>query len=70
MMFVRMHPTLTKRGETVLVPMSVEDFATGWEEGNYETMWGKPYCVITLYDGSLLISDDHNEAIYRISYAG
>jgi glucose/arabinose dehydrogenase len=26
--------------------------------------------VLVLKDGSMLVSDDHNGAIYRISYAG
>ena len=31
---------------------------------------GRPVDVLVLKDGSMLVSDDHNGAIYRISYAG
>jgi glucose/arabinose dehydrogenase len=45
-----------------------EDFATGWLEDN--TYWGRPVDVEQAADGSLLVSDDHNGVIYRISYEG
>ncbi|MGK0409563.1 MAG: glucose/arabinose dehydrogenase [Shewanella psychromarinicola] len=41
-------------------------FATGWLDG--EQSWGRPVDVMTLADGSLLVSDDFANAIYRISY--
>jgi len=41
-------------------------FATGWLEG--ETSWGRPVDVMTLTDGSILVSDDFANAIYRVSY--
>lgn len=31
-------------------------------------MWGRPVDVQELHDGSLLVSDDYNGVIYRISY--
>lgn len=43
-------------------------FASGWLQG--EQSWGRPAAVLTLNDGSLLISDDAANAIYRISYKG
>lgn len=43
-------------------------FAEGWLTG--ETAWGRPVDVLQLPDGSLLISDDFGNAIYRISYKG
>lgn len=46
--------------------VSYEDFATGWLIG--EEYWGRPVDVETMADGSLLVSDDHNGVIYRISY--
>ncbi|AZG73241.1 PQQ-dependent sugar dehydrogenase [Shewanella livingstonensis] len=41
-------------------------FATGWLEG--EQSWGRPVDVMTLTDGSILVSDDFANAVYRISY--
>lgn len=44
-----------------------ETFAEGWLDG--ERAWGRPVDVLVLPDGSLLVSDDHAGAIYRITYA-
>jgi glucose/arabinose dehydrogenase len=30
--------------------------------------WGRPVDVLQMPDGALLVSDDHANAIYRISY--
>jgi glucose/arabinose dehydrogenase len=46
----------------------MEPFLTGLVENN--SYLGRPADVLVLKDGSLLVSDDHNGAIYRISYAG
>ena len=45
-----------------------EIFADGWlaEDGN---AWGRPVDVAELADGSLLVSDDYQGVIYRISYS-
>jgi glucose/arabinose dehydrogenase len=48
--------------------VAYEPFATGWLQG--EKAWGRPADVLVLPDGSLLVSDDHAGAIYRISYKG
>ena len=45
-----------------------EVFAEGWLQG--ESVWGRPADVEQMPDGSLLVSDDHAGAIYRISYRG
>jgi glucose/arabinose dehydrogenase len=45
---------------------SVEPFLTGFVEDN--AYLGRPVDVLVLKDGSLLVSDDHAGAIYRISY--
>lgn len=46
-----------------------EAFASGWlEEG--EAVWGRPVDVEQLPDGSMLVSDDYADAIYRIYYDG
>ena len=43
-----------------------EVFAEGWLQG--ESVWGRPVDVELMPDGSMLVSDDHAGAIYRISY--
>ncbi len=43
-------------------------FAEGWLEGS--DVWGRPVDIEQLPDGSLLVSDDQADAIYRISYTG
>jgi glucose/arabinose dehydrogenase len=48
--------------------ISYEVFAEGWLEG--ERAWGRPVDLLQLPDGSLLVSDDRANAIYRISYMG
>ena len=45
-----------------------EVFAESWLQG--ESAWGRPVEVEFMRDGSLLVSDDHAGAIYRISYRG
>jgi glucose/arabinose dehydrogenase len=41
---------------------------TGFVENN--NYLGRPVDFLVMKDGSLLISDDHAGAIYRISYGG
>jgi len=43
-----------------------EPFAEGWLEG--DSFWGRVADVQQLKDGSVLVSDDWNGAIYRIAY--
>lgn len=45
-----------------------EVFAQGWLRPESGTYTGRPVDVAVLPDGSLLISDDHAGAIYRVSY--
>ena len=49
-------------------PVSYDVFAEGWLQGS--TAWGRPVDVEVMPDGSLLVSDDKADAIYRISYGG
>jgi len=44
----------------------MEPFLTGLVENNQYL--GRPADVMVMQDGSLLVSDDHNGAIYRVSY--
>lgn len=46
--------------------VAYEPFAQGWLTGPIS--WGRPVDVEMMVDGSLLVSDDQNGAIYRISY--
>ena len=45
---------------------SVEPFITGFLENN--NYIGRPVDVELMADGSLLVSDDFNGAIYRVTY--
>jgi glucose/arabinose dehydrogenase len=45
---------------------SYDVFAEGWLDG--EKAWGRPVDLLQLPDGSILVSDDHAGAIYRISF--
>ena len=45
---------------------SYEVFAEGWLQG--QNVWGRPVDILVLPDGSMLVSDDRANAIYRISY--
>jgi len=45
-------------------------FMSGWLNHEKDSVWGRPVDLEELPDGSLLISDDYADAIYRISYEG
>jgi glucose/arabinose dehydrogenase len=60
-------------GDLVLVKLkpdgsfaSMEPFVTGFLENN--SYIGRPADVMVMKDGSLLVSDDYNGAVYRVSY--
>ena len=55
--------TVRMDGDRIL---AYEPFAQGWQIGN--TAWGRPVDVEIMADGSLLVSDDKNGVIYRITY--
>ena len=48
-------------------PVAYEEFATGWLHDG--TAWGRPVDVMVRGDGSLLVSDDLADAVYRIAYS-
>jgi len=50
--------------------VSYEPFATGWLSEDKEDVWGRPVDIEILPDGSMLVSDDFADAIYRIAYTG
>ncbi len=48
--------------------MYQEDFITGWLEN--ENAWGRPVSPFIMNDGSMLISDDKFNVIYKVNYSG
>lgn len=46
-----------------------EDFVTGFVVDNGH-VWGRPVGITTMKDGSLLVSDDGSNSIWKISYSG
>ncbi len=48
-----------------------EDFLTGFlTDPTVPTTWGRPVGLLTLPDGSLLITEEANNRIYRVQYQG
>ncbi|MBT1703420.1 PQQ-dependent sugar dehydrogenase [Chryseosolibacter indicus] len=45
-----------------------ETFVSGWLDNDSQKAWGRPVDVLQLNDGSLLVSDDQANVIYRITY--
>jgi len=60
--------TLVRLDETGKKAVEYRDFATGWLRPD-ESVWGRPADVLTMPDGSLLVSDDYAGAVYRIVYS-
>ncbi len=50
------------------VPTLVQDFATGWQRAD-GSRWGRPAGVTVAPDGSLILSDDDNGVLYRVSFS-
>lgn len=48
--------------------LSYENFAEGWLADNKEDVFGRPVSLLQLRDGSVLVSDDYSDIIYRITY--
>jgi len=47
---------------------SMTPFITGFLQNN--SYVGRPMDVLVMKDGSMLVSDDFNGAVYRVSYTG
>jgi glucose/arabinose dehydrogenase len=56
---------IDEKGQAKSQPF-LEGFMTD-PKGNPPT-WGRPVDVLVMRDGSLLVSDDYNGIIYRVSY--
>jgi len=50
--------------------VSYETFAEGWLNDDSQLAWGRPVDILILPDGSMLVSDDTDDKIYRITYEG
>ncbi len=50
------------------VAVSQEVFASGWLDPKKDVAWGRPVDVLVMPDGSMLVSDDFANVVYRISY--
>ena len=50
--------------------VKLEPFLEGFLDGSEcdPPMWGRPVDVLQMKDGALLVSDDYNGVVYRISY--
>jgi glucose/arabinose dehydrogenase len=59
---IRLHQTGHASGE-------YEDFITGFVLPNGDA-WGRPVGVTSAPDGSLLVTDDGSNSIWRVSYQG
>jgi glucose/arabinose dehydrogenase len=47
-----------------------DDFVTGWMLGEDKPeVWGRPVALLVLKDGSMLISDDGGDKIWRVTYS-
>ncbi len=51
-------------------PIAIDDFVTGWLIDNGASQFGRVTGVTVAADGSLLVADDSNGAIYRIADTG
>lgn len=43
-------------------------FASGWLDSSNDDVWGRPVDIEWMPDGSMLISDDFGDMIYRVTY--
>lgn len=50
--------------------LGYEPFIYGWLEKDKNDAWGRPVDIVFLEDGSMLISDDYANVIYRVTYEG
>jgi glucose/arabinose dehydrogenase len=51
-------------------PRAIENFLTGFLLDGREAYFGRPAGIAVAGDGALLVSDDENGVIYRVSYGG
>lgn len=51
-------------------PVAIDDFITGWLQDDGATHFGRVAGLALLPDGSMLIAEDTNGVIYRVSHTG
>jgi glucose/arabinose dehydrogenase len=78
--FLAMHGSWNRKRRTgyklVRIPIrdgkatgEYEDFVTGWMLGEDRTeVWGRPVALVVRRDGSLIVTDDAHNKIWRITY--
>lgn len=49
--------------------VAYEPFIDGWLDDETQEQFGRPVDLLFLEDGSMLISDDYGDAIYRVTYS-
>lgn len=49
---------------------AVKPFITGWLNEQTDDVWGRPVDIFCTSDGSMLISDDYANVVYRVYYKG
>ena len=50
---------------------SYEPFLSGWlDSDDDDDVWGRPVDIEIMKDGSMLVSDDFANAVYRVTYKG
>lgn len=50
--------------------LDTKPFITGWLDEGTDDVWGRPVDMEILPDGSMLISDDYADVVYRVYYKG
>lgn len=80
--FVALHGSWNRSkrvGQTVVyVPFKngkpsgpIQDFLSGWMLGpDKQEVWGRPVGILVMPDGSLLVTDDGGNKIWRVTYKG
>ena len=58
--------TIDKEGNST----GMTSFASGWLDEETDDVWGRPVDIELLPDGTMLVSDDFADVIYRIYYSG
>jgi len=75
-LFVAMHGSWNRTQRTgykvVFIPKGArgyDDFVAGWApDPNSHFVWGRPVGLLVMHDGSLLVSDDGADVIWRVSH--
>jgi glucose/arabinose dehydrogenase len=49
---------------------TITPFLTGFLDPATDAFWGRPVDVLQMPDGALLVTDEQNGAVYRVSYTG